>query len=124
MADENITKIDNPEQTGDNLQQIGNDETAKDAAGVSAPEDTATNWQEIISVKDDIISAYESQVSSLKEQIATLVRNGAFVSEENNQAQGAQTQNVGNQLGGFGHPASEMDSFSVADLGKEIGKRD
>lgn len=135
MENENITAsvntisgnaaIDNVASIVDNPNQVENNEQTY-TAELSGSEDTVKSWQEIIEVKDGIISAYESQVSSLKDQIANLVRNGAYIQEQNNDdSQKAPSNNgINNPFGGFGHDVSMLDDFKFSDLGKDIGKRD
>ena len=117
-------KVENSAKMGDTT---GN-ESGNTAAGVSAPEDTAEGWEQIVNTKDQIIGAYEKQVASLKKQVETLMRNGAVINDgkgEEAKPEDKSRGNVGNALGGFGHGFSGGgDYVSVKDLGKEIGKRE
>ena len=117
-------KVENSAKMGDNTP----DESGNTAAGVSAPEDTAEGWEQIVSTKDEIIGAYEKQVASLKKQVETLMRNGAVINDGKGGEEKPEEKsrgNVGNALGGFGQGFSGGDDYvSVKDLGKEIGKRE
>ena len=117
-------KVENLGEMGDNTPN----ESGNTAAGVSAPEDTAEGWEQIVSTKDEIIGAYEKQVASLKKQVETLMRNGAVINDgkgEEEKPESNSRGNVGNALGGFGQGFSGGgDYVSVKDLGKEIGKRE
>lgn len=127
-------QVDTTASIEDNNPEVGgNAATVQSGAGVSAPEDTPNEWQNIIEAKDSIISAYEKQVASLKSQVANLVRNGATISESNSQSgDKGQVANdnplgnpLGNSLGGFGSGFGTGEKFGdFKDLGKEIGKRD
>lgn len=120
-------------QTIDNVvTDNDNDVTAptndvSNAAELSGSEDTA--YAKIIETKDAIISTYEKQVESLNAQIATLIRNGASITEQPKTPEAEQaTQGapVHNFMGGFGHgiDAYAETGFDVKSLGLEIGKRD
>lgn len=121
---DNVTAIED-----NNIQAQGtSDETG--VAGVSAPEDTAQGYEQIIEAKDAIIGAYEKQVASLQTQISNLVRNGAAIVEEPKTPEAkAATENQGahtyNYMGGFGKGIDAYsDGFDVKSLGREIGKRE
>lgn len=122
-------EIDNTASIADNSMQQGSTEESENAAGVSAPEDTAKSYESIIETKDAIISAYEKQVASLQTQINNLVRNGAAIVEEPKtpEAQQATTQGapIFNYMGGFGKGIDAYENgFDVKSLGLEIGKPD
>ena len=118
--------IDNNVTTDDNNVTAPNNDNSS-AAELSGSEDTA--YAKIIETKDAIISTYEKQVESLNAQIATLIRNGASITEEpktpeaKEATQGAPVHNF---MGGFGHgiDAYTDSGFDVKSLGLEIGKHD
>lgn len=120
------TTIDNVVTTDDNVITASNNDVSN-AAGISVPEDTA--FEKIFETKDAIISTYEKQVESLNAQIASLMRNGASITEQPKSPEAEQaTQGapVHNYLGGFGHgiDAYTESGFDVKSLGLEIGKHD
>ena len=117
--DNNVTDNDN------DVTALNND--VSNAAELSGSEDTA--YEKIIETKDAIISTYEKQVESLNAQIATLIRNGASITEEPKTpeaGQAAQGAPVHNYMGGFGHgiDAYADTGFDVKSLGLEIGKHE
>lgn len=117
--------IDNNVTTDDNVVTASNNDVSS-AAELSGSEDTA--YAKIIETKDAIISTYEKQVESLNAQIASLMRNGASITEQPKTPEAEQaTQGapVHNYLGGFGHgiDAYTESGFDVKSLGLEIGKR-
>lgn len=123
MTKEN-PQVDNDNTNSDNNNTALNND-ASNVAGISVPEDTA--YEKIIETKDAIISTYEKQVESLNAQIATLIRNGASITEqpETPEAeQATQKQPVHNYMGGFGQgiDAYTETGFDVKSLGLEIGK--
>ena len=95
------------------------------SADLSGSEDTGAAYEDIISAKDEIIGAYQKQVSSLKAQIAQLVRDGAVISDgTKDPGESSHTLQQSN-LGGFGKGAEYYGaSLDLKDLGREIGKRD
>lgn len=118
--------IDNNVTDSDNVVTASNNDVSG-AAELSGSEDTA--FTKIIETKDAIISTYEKQVESLNAQIATLMRNGASITEQPKTPEAEQaTQGapVHNYLGGFGHgiDAYTESGFDVKSLGLEIGKRE
>lgn len=118
--------IDNDVTTTDNNITAPNNDVSG-AAELSGSEDTA--YAKIIETKDAIISTYEKQVESLNAQIATLIRNGASITEQPRTPEAEQaTQGapVHNFMGGFGQgiDAYADTGFDVKSLGLEIGKRD
>ena len=118
--------IDNVVTDNDNVVTAPNNDVPK-VAELSGSEDTA--YAKIIETKDAIISTYEKQVESLNAQIATLIRNGASITEEPKTPEAEQaTQGapVHNFMGGFGHgiDAYAESGFDVKSLGLEIGKHD
>lgn len=123
-----MTEIDNSSPIEDNaIQQGMNDDHS--TAGVSAPEDTAKGYEQIIETKDAIIGAYEKQVASLQSQISTLMRNGASIVEEPKTPEAQQATSQGapvfNYMGGFGKGIDAYENgFDVKSLGLEIGKPD
>lgn len=118
--------IDNDVTANDNnITALNND--VSNAAELSGSEDTA--YAKIIETKDAIISTYEKQVESLNAQIASLMRNGASITEQPETPEAEQaTQGapVHNYLGGFGHgiDAYAESGFDVKSLGLEIGKHE
>ena len=118
--------IDNVVTDNDNVVTAPNNDVPK-VAELSGSEDTA--YAKIVETKDAIISTYEKQVESLNAQIATLIRNGASITEEpktpeaKEATQGAPVHNF---MGGFGHgiDAYADTGFDVKSLGLEIGKHD
>ena len=125
-----MSEIDKNISTEDNISVQGENEEPQSGAGVSAPEDTAQGYEQIIEAKDAIIGAYEKQVASLQTQISNLIRNGAAIVEEPKTPEAKQaTENQGaptfNYMGGFGKGIDAYsDGFDVKSLGLEIGKRD
>ena len=122
---ENLT-IDNVVTDNDNVVTALNNDVSN-VAELSGSEDTA--YAKIIETKDAIISTYEKQVESLNAQIATLVRNGASITEQPKTPEAEQaTQGapVHNYMGGFGQgiDAYTESGFDVKSLGLEIGKRE
>lgn len=121
---ENLT-IDNVVTDNDNVVTASNNDVSN-VAGISVPEDTA--FEKIIETKDAIISTYEKQVESLNAQIASLIRNGASITEQPKTPEAEQaTQGapVHNYMGGFGQGIDAYtEGFDVKSLGMEIGKRD
>ena len=118
--------IDNVVTENDNVVTAPNNDVPK-VAELSGSEDTA--YAKIIETKDAIISTYEKQVESLNAQIATLIRNGASITEEPKTPeaeQATQEAPVHNFMGGFGHgiDAYADTGFDVKSLGLEIGKHD
>lgn len=118
--------IDNVVTDNDNVVTALNNDVSG-AAELSGSEDTA--YAKIIETKDAIISTYEKQVESLNAQIATLIRNGASITEEPKTPeaeQATQATPVHNFMGGFGHgiDAYTETGFDVKSLGLEIGKHD
>ena len=118
--------IDNDVATDDNVVTASNNDNSG-AAELSGSEDTA--YAKIIETKDAIISTYEKQVESLNAQIATLIRNGASITEEPKTPeaeQATQTTPVHNFMGGFGQgiDAYTESGFDVKSLGLEIGKHE
>lgn len=117
--------IDNVVTDNDNVVTALNND-GSNVAGISVPEDTA--FEKIIETKDAIISTYEKQVESLNAQIATLVRNGASITEQPRTPEAEQaTQGapVHNYMGGFGQGIDAYtEGFDVKSLGLEIGKRE
>jgi hypothetical protein len=118
--------IDNIAVSDDNVVTALNNDNSG-AAELSGSEDTA--YAKIIETKDAIISTYEKQVESLNAQIATLIRNGASITEEpktQEAEQATQGTPVHNFMGGFGHgiDAYADTGFDVKSLGLEIGKHD
>ena len=110
--------IDNSAVSEDNASEV----TA--SADLSGSEDTGAAYEDIISAKDEIIGAYQKQVSSLKAQIAQLVRDGASINDGSKLPENSPTLQQAN-LGGFGKGADAYGgTLGLADLGKEIGKRD
>lgn len=117
--------IDNVVTDNDNIVTASNNDVSN-VAGISVPEDTA--FEKIIETKDAIISTYEKQVESLNAQIASLMRNGASITEQPKTPEAQQaTQGapVHNYMGGFGQgiDAYTESGFDVKSLGLEIGKR-
>lgn len=118
--------IDNVVTDNDNVVTALNNDVSN-VAGISVPEDTA--FEKIIETKDAIISTYEKQVESLNAQIASLMRNGASITEQPKTPEAEQaTQGapVHNYMGGFGQgiDAYTESGFDVKSLGLEIGKRE
>lgn len=118
--------IDNNVTDNDNVVTAPNNDNSS-AAELSGSEDTA--YAKIIETKDAIISTYEKQVESLNAQIATLIRNGASITEEPKTPEAKEaTQGapINNFMGGFGHgiDAYADTGFDVKSLGLEIGKHD
>lgn len=112
------TKIDIAENADDNANEV------EASADLSGSEDTGAAYEDIISAKDEIIGAYQKQVSSLKAQIAQLVRDGAAINDGSKLPESPKTMQQAN-LGGFGKGADAYGgSLGLADLGREIGKRD
>lgn len=116
MADE--TKIDFEGNAEDNTGEV------EASADLSGSEDTGAAYEDIISAKDEIIGAYQKQVSSLKAQIAQLVRDGAVINDGSKLPENPKTMQQAN-FGGFGKGADAYGgTLGLADLGREIGKRD
>lgn len=118
--------IDNIAVSDNNIVTALNNDVSN-AAELSGSEDTA--YAKIIETKDAIISTYEKQVESLNAQIATLIRNGASITEQPKTPEAEQaTQGtpVHNFMGGFGHgiDAYTESGFDVKSLGLEIGKHE
>ena len=117
MTEENTAQVDNTASQEDNANEV------IAGADLSGSEE-ATAYREIISAKDEIIGAYESQVKSLKEQIARLVRNGASIDDGTPRQQTQGTPNLQqSNLGGFGRGADAYEELGLKSLGREIGKR-
>lgn len=115
---DNEAKIDIMENADDNTNEV------EASADLSGSEDTGAAYEDIISAKDEIIGAYQKQVSSLKAQIAQLVRDGATINDGSKLPENPKTMQQAN-LGGFGKGAEAYGgSLGLADLGREIGKRD
>lgn len=116
MSDDNV--VDTTENTEDNSGEVSV------SADLSGSEDTGAAYEDIISAKDEIIGAYQKQVSSLKAQITQLVRDGATINDGSKLPESPKTMQQAN-LGGFGKGADAYGgSLGLADLGREIGKRD
>lgn len=87
---------------------------AQQAAGVEAPEDTASAYLRTIAEQQDTIKDLLGQVSSLNSQMASFARSmGSHVSQEDDPDKAA---NVAAGL--------PDDYVYLKDLGKDIGKRD
>lgn len=115
---DNEEKIDIAENAADNANEV------EASADLSGSEDTGAAYEDIISAKDEIIGAYQKQVSSLKAQIAQLVRDGAVINDGSQIPENHKTMQQAN-LGGFGKGADAYGgTLGLADLGREIGKRD
>lgn len=112
--------------SGDDTMHAGNAGNAG-AAGSSA-EDTQAQMFE---TQQKLIDQLIEQNKSLQSQIGTLLRNGAIVTDDNQQqqAQNAQqqaqnAQQVGNMTQAQAEYRRSENYVSLADLGKEIGKRE
>ena len=116
-------------QTG-GVQTLSNDDTIKagnagnaGAAGSSA-EDTQA---QMFAMQQQQIAQLIEQNKSLQSQIGTLLRNGASIVDDSQQQQVQNAQNV-QQIGNMTQAQAEYrrseDYVSLADLGKEIGKRE
>lgn len=93
------------------MQASGDD--AKSTAG-AAPEDTAAYYQRVIDAQAKAIDALTEQVESANRQIERAIRlSGAKVDDVPSQNTFANSD-----------PTKEEGYISLADLGKEIGKRD
>ena len=115
---DNETKIDIDENAVDNASEV------EASADLSGSEDTNAAYEDIIGAKDEIIGAYQKQVSSLKAQIAQLVRDGAVINDGSKLPEDQKNLQQAN-LGGFGKGADAYGgTLGLADLGREIGKRD
>ena len=111
-------KIDIVDDAEDNTGEV------EASADLSGSEDTGAAYEDIISAKDEIIGAYQKQVSSLKAQIAQLVRDGAVINDGSKLPENQKNLQQAN-LGGFGKGADAYGgTLGLADLGREIGKRD
>ena len=122
-----------PKCENENLQQNAIDDTitvsnANDgnAAGAGAPEDTASDYQAIISQQGDTIDALLQATERLQQQIQRILRNGASITDDtakvNDSAAGNSGINPPPQL----TPEdimSKPDYEPLAALGKEIGKK-
>lgn len=113
---------------GDNLQTISQDDNVQTgnaseagAAGSSA-EDTLTKLFEQSQAQ---VAQLVEQNKSLQDQIGMLLRNGASVTDNNGTSTpNDTTQKIGNMTQAqFDYKQSE-EYVSLADLGKEIGKRE
>lgn len=115
--------------TGDNLQTIPQDDNVQtgnasegSAAGSSA-EDTLTKLFEQSQAQ---VAQLVEQNKSLQDQIGMLLRNGASVTDNNGTStlNNDNTQKIGNMTQAqFEYKHSE-DYVSLADLGREVGKRE
>ena len=108
--------------SNDDTMQTGNAGNAG-AAGSSA-EDTQA---QMFDTQQKQISQLIEQNKSLQSQIETLLRSGASIVEDNGQQQQQQAQNaqqVGNMTQAQAEYRRSEDYVSLADLGKEIGKRE
>lgn len=108
--------------SNDGTMQTGNADTAG-AAGSSA-EDTQA---EMFAMQQQQIAQLIEQNKSLQSQIGTLLRNGASIVDDSQQQQQQQAQNaqqVGNMTQAQAEYRRSEDYVSLADLGKEIGKRE
>lgn len=117
------------QQTG-GVQTLSNDGTMQSgnagnagAAGSSA-EDTQA---QMFDTQQRQIEQLIEQNKSLQSQIETLLRSGASIVDDSQQQQQQQAQNA-QQVGNMTQAQSEYrrseDYVSLADLGKEIGKRE
>lgn len=108
--------------SNDGTMQAGNAGNAG-AAGSSA-EDTQA---QMFDTQQKQISQLIEQNKSLQSQIETLLRSGASIVEDNGQQQQQQAQNaqqVGNMTQAQAEYRRSEGYVSLADLGKEIGKRE
>lgn len=108
--------------SNDGTMQTGNAGNAG-AAGSSA-EDTQA---QMFAMQQQQIAQLIEQNKSLQSQIGTLLRNGASITDDNQQqVQNAQqqAQQVGNMTQAQAEYRRSEDYVSLADLGKEIGKRE
>lgn len=115
--------------TGDNLQTISQDDNVQagsasdDGAAGSSAEDTLA---ELFRQSQAQVAQLVEQNKSLQDQIGMLLRNGASVTDTNGMStpNNDNTQKIGNmtQLQ-FEYKQSE-NYVSLADLGREAGKRD
>lgn len=90
------------------------------AAGVRAPEDTATAanpWESIAGQQQETIEKLTAHIESLNAQIARLVQGGAQISDSKPAADNIQYMNA--------MPASNIPEnyIPLRDLGKELGKK-
>lgn len=90
------------------------------AAGVRAPEDTATAanpWESIAGQQQETIEKLTAHIESLNAQIARLVQGGAQISDSKPAADNVQYMNA--------MPANSIPENYVPlrDLGKELGKK-
>lgn len=111
MKDEDNNSL----QEGNTPDTIGETQgNAQPAAGVEAPEDTASAYLRTIAEQQETINNLLGQVSSLNSQMASFARSmGSPVTQEDNPDKAA---NI---------PAALPDDYVyLKDLGKEIGKRD
>lgn len=120
------------QQTG-GVQTLSNDGTmqAGNAGTAGAAGSTAEDTQaEMFAMQQQQIAQLIEQNKSLQSQIGTLLRNGASITDDNQQQQQQQAQNAQNmqQVGNMTQAQAEYrrseDYVSLADLGKEIGKRE
>lgn len=119
MALEQVDRLDEMpvmiDKQDDNGYNIAPTDKA-DAEAVSAAEDTAPDpasaYESLLSAKDGIIAAYEKQVESLQRQVATLIRNGAIITDSSaSQPEMPDPVKIRKQ---------NYDQFS--DLGRDIGR--
>ena len=105
----------------DNVQ-TGTDNTSEGSAAVSPAEDTLTKLFEQSQAQ---VAQLVEQNKSLQDQIGMLLRNGASVTDNNGTSpQNGNTQTIGNLTQEqFEYKHSEK-YVSLADLGKEVGKRE
>lgn len=126
----NPTPAPAPVQHTGGMQTLSNDDTMQTgnagnagAAGSSAEDTYAKMFEQSQAQVAQLIE----QNKSLQNQIGTLLRSGASItddSQQQQQQQAQQAQQVGNMTQAQAEYKRSEDYVSLSDLGKEIGKRE
>lgn len=115
-----MAELENISEVSDNTPDSEIATGIAPAAGVRAPEDTATAanpWESIAGQQQDTIEKLTAHIESLNAQIARLVQGGAQISDAKPAAGNPQFMNE--------MPANTLpdDYVPLRELGREIGKK-
>lgn len=120
-----------PEQQTGGVQTLSNDGTmqAGNAGNAGAAGSSAEDTQaQMFETQQKQIAQLIEQNKSLQSQIETLLRSGASIVDDSQQQQQQQQAQNAQQVGNMTQAQAEYrrseDYVSLADLGKEIGKRE
>lgn len=106
VSNENVTaQLDENENKATiNISPVAEDDTSEDTTG--------DNYRALVEKQNNLIDTLMGQIDSYQKQIETLMRNGAVIRDNASDAAPEHDSVV-----------DSPDYVSLADLGKEIGKR-